>query len=592
MANIYDKQHDKNNLKYLWASEYCSLQERRIIYFQIILSFLMPLISIFNKYLPILFPQVININNISEILSKVIVLISGCVIILQIFLNIGIKKWGKESVTLLEMYDIKVFNLFVNKAIMTSISYQNMLSYASKFKKKNSLNNYYFDTVEEAENKHAHFNAMKKHFENDYYYMLSFKSFLNMLWLGFIILLFTFAFAINPTWTETIMYIFIPSLSAIGIIAQTWNSFNVKIKFLENILHVVNEYSKKLDDISNAEGPGSRIAMRSLQDAMFLHRLDDFIIPNFILKKYQKRKSKENSIPIQAPILNKTETNCKNIYAQNTSKASYALNNQDVAAKSFMNVLKDYYEESRAAKRALKKETAAAVTEIPKNKKISGNKISTVIDKNTISKAGKKSEKIVLQKNKDTKGFASASSKKESKDSIKNTKIVKTVKPINKGKEIISNVNNAKDEKSLIVPIVQTASIKEDKKISRKKTSSVAISNNAEKNKQATSINNEKKSNEQKNINHKDKVVDKLSKEKISQTKDVKSAAVLLKSEKIVSKKTLQDKAFPINNIDKKSSDISNKVEKSAININPENTSILIKVKKANKIKSESEIKV
>lgn len=269
---------------------------------------MMPLISIFNRYLPLIFPYVESMSSISETLSKIIVLISGCVVIMQIFTNIWGKKWEKEGVTLYEIYDINVFDLFNNKSIMISISHQNMLNYAKKLKKKDRLKNPYFTTPEEANDKYAHFNAIKKCFENDYFYMVEYKNFLMTIGFGFVTILLLFAFAINPTWTESIMYIFIPSLSAIGLMAQTWNDYKLKIKFLENALQVTNEYGAKKDNAYNIEGPSSRIAMRSLQDAIFLHRLNDFNIPKFLIKKYQKRKLKEIGIT-QTNIALKKEAN-------------------------------------------------------------------------------------------------------------------------------------------------------------------------------------------------------------------------------------------------------------------------------------------
>lgn len=385
MANVYQKQNDRNNLRYLWAAEYCSTKKRRIMYLQVFLSFLMPVFSIVNKFLAVLFPNIQNLQQVSALLSEIIVLLSGCVIILQIVFNIAIKRWDKQSVTLIELYDINVFSLFANKAIMINISHQRMLNFAEKFKKHDRVRNYYFDTPEEAENKYAHFNAIKKRFELDYYNMLAVKSFLYALWLAFIALLVIFAFAINPTWTEAVMYIFVPSLSAISIIAQTWNEFNVKINYLEKVLQTIAEYDKKKDDPANLEGLNSRIVMRSLQDAMFIHRLNDFTIPNFILKRIEKKKrmemgaqyidSKVNNAPVKA--------------AEPVPAPSPLSTTQH---KSVLHALKAYYDEARAEK--MKKETVATVNEVKTpvaEKKTNGKKETITTDpiKDNAAKNGK-----------------------------------------------------------------------------------------------------------------------------------------------------------------------------------------------------------
>lgn len=290
MENLYEKQNDKDILNYLWASEYCETKKKALIYFGIVVSILLPVVSIINEFLPVLLPKVENIENISVTISQIIVLISGIVIILETVLGFTEDRFDVESVNLIEKYDIFVFNLFPNKSIMRPITDQTMLIYSSRYKKKASLLNYYFKTKKESENKYAHFNVLKKIFEYDYFLMLYAKNFLMTIWIGYIIVLLSIAFAINTTWTESIIYIFIPSLSSIGLIAESFHFYFLKIKFLENILSIIKDYSNQKEDTLNQERPNSKIVMRSLQDALFVHRRDDFIIPGFIKKSYDKKR--------------------------------------------------------------------------------------------------------------------------------------------------------------------------------------------------------------------------------------------------------------------------------------------------------------
>jgi hypothetical protein len=212
---------------------------------------------------------------------------------MQTVLGFVAERLNIESVNLIEKYDDFVFNLPQNKSIMRPIGDQTMLVYNSRYSKKLSMRDYYFDNAGEADDKYAYFNAVKKKFEYDYCLMLAVKNFLVFIWLGFVALLLGFAFAVNSSWTESVIYIFIPSLSAIGTIAASWHNYNMKIKYLENILRVINEYDYKKRNNITADGPASALVMRSLQDAMFTHRINDFIIPEFISKHYDRKKIKE-----------------------------------------------------------------------------------------------------------------------------------------------------------------------------------------------------------------------------------------------------------------------------------------------------------
>lgn len=390
MTNLYDKQNDKNSLRYLWASEYCYRQKRSIIFFEIIVSVVLSVMSIINKYLPIVFPDIEDVVTLSTMLSQIIVLVSGCVIVMETVLNFVAERMNIESVNLIEKYDIFIFNLFPNKAIMRPISDQNMLVYASRFKKKQAMLNYYFKSAAEAEDKYAHFNAVKKRFEYDYYLMLDAKSFLYSIWIGFVIVLLIFAFAVNSTWTDSIVYIFIPSLSAIGMIATSWHNYNLKIKFLENILFVISEYSKKIDDPSNAEGTSSRIVMRSLQDAMFTHRINDFILPDFILKRYDKKKIRE----AKKTILRETPTQQ---YVTTLRKNKQVIANADIQAvvkskkTDNQTVAVEKIHTEHSVKNLFNKAEKAVITEV----------VATVYNKNTAKNVISIAEKPVKAKAKE-----------------------------------------------------------------------------------------------------------------------------------------------------------------------------------------------
>lgn len=438
MGNVYDKQNDKSNLRYLWASAYCFRQKRRIIYFAIFVSTLLPIVSIINKYLPFILPTVAGVDRITHMLSQIIVLVSGCVLVLQTVLGFVAQRLNIESVNLIEKYDINVFNLFANRSIMRPISDQTMLVYASRYNKKLSLRNYYFKESTEAEDKCAHFNAIKKKFEYDYCLMLAVKNFLITIWFCFIMVLLVFAFAVNSTWTESIIYIFIPSLSAIGMIATSWHNYNLKIKFLENILFIVNDYARKKVNSPPCDGPNSSIVMRSLQDAMFIHRLNDFIIPDFIAKWYHKKKAKEARKAAKLELMRSSAIACDNInntQQPNTNKNNVQTKQALVANQKKTNSASEPKKTDESIESAKKEKSQINNNN---NNKVADKKAKRIIEKNNVTQLSSNNSKVVEKKN--TKKDISAT--KNNKQSLKDTNPAS--KKINKPKEAIEKSEKKK----------------------------------------------------------------------------------------------------------------------------------------------------
>jgi len=286
---LLDRQNHEKAITLLRASEHCLNSERRIKYLMIFLSFSVCLAAIFNRYLPQMLPDVNNIADIQEKIATYINLISGVVLVCGIALGFYVERMHTEGTVLQDRYEAYVFNNEPNHSVLRPVSQAMVEVYAKKTNKKSDdkFRNHIYGPDDDPSVAAAQFEFISKEVRSDYKLYIFIQPFFLTLWIGFCIVIMIIAVSFNDKFITTLINILIPSLSAISTIASSWHGCRLQMRQLQNLINVIDGIqsmpeSRKLLYITDKRN------IRLLADGLFAYRASAFVIPKFLIKKFQK----------------------------------------------------------------------------------------------------------------------------------------------------------------------------------------------------------------------------------------------------------------------------------------------------------------
>lgn len=293
-SEVKDRQNDEEALIFLRASEHCLNRERYVKYLIIFLSFSVCLAAIFNRYLPQMLPGLENVAEVQAKIATYLNLISGVVLVCSIALGFYVSRMHSEGTTLQDRFEAYAFNNAPNLTVLKPIPQTIIEVYAKKTRRKREekfLNRIYGpnDSPSDAT---AQFEYIKKEVRFGYKLYIYIQPFFLTIWIGFCILVMIIAVSFNDRFVTTLINILIPSISAISIIANSWHSCRLQIKQLQNLMNAIDEIqtlseNKKMLYITDKHN------MRLLADGLYVYRVSPFLIPKFLIRKFQKSAKSE-----------------------------------------------------------------------------------------------------------------------------------------------------------------------------------------------------------------------------------------------------------------------------------------------------------
>lgn len=288
-SELLDRQNDETALTLLRASENCLNRERYVKYLMIFMSFSICLAAIFNRYLPQMLPDVENAVEIQEIIATYINLISGVVLVCGIVLGFYVSRMHTEGTTLRDRYEAYVFDNAPNHSILRPIPKTMIEIYAKRTRRKtdDAFKNAIYEPTDAPSRNAAQFEFINREVRSDYKLYIYIQPFFLTIWIGFCILVMIIAVSFNDRFITTLINILIPSLSAISTIASSWHGCRLQIKQLQNLLNVIDEIqsmseNKRMQYISDKHN------IRLLADGLYEYRVSPFVIPKFLIRRYQK----------------------------------------------------------------------------------------------------------------------------------------------------------------------------------------------------------------------------------------------------------------------------------------------------------------
>lgn len=287
-STIAQRQNDARAIELIKASHRCFRAERIIKYIMIFLSFGVCLAAIFNRYLPQMAPHIVDIEKIQQDASTYLNLISGAIIVAGMPLGFYSTRMHTEGTVLQDRYEAYVFDNQSNRSILRPISDTYIALYAKKAGKDDTKfrNRIYGDTIPEDEAT-AQFEFIKKEAHSDYNLYVSIQPFFMTIWVGFCILVIIIAVSFNDMFVTTLINIMIPSLSAITTIGNSWFACRLQMKQLTNLINCIDRIESLPPDLFK-KYITDKEKMRLLADGLFNYRSSAFVIPNFLVKSYQK----------------------------------------------------------------------------------------------------------------------------------------------------------------------------------------------------------------------------------------------------------------------------------------------------------------
>lgn len=291
-STINERQNHTQAITLIKASYRCSRAQRLIRYMMIFLSISTCLAAIFNRYLPTLMPNIENLEQIQQDISTYLNLISGSILVAGIPLGFYCTRMNTESTVLRDRYDAYVFNNKENTAILRPISDTYIDLYAKKVGKDNKkFRNYIYGNETAPDENVAQFEYIAKEVQSDYNMHVSLQPFFLTIWVGFCLLIVIIAVSFNDMFVTTLINIMIPSLSAITTIGTAWYNYRLQMKKLLNLTACISAIKALPPDEFN-KYVADKDKMRELADGLFTYRSSSIIIPNFLIKLYQRSQEK------------------------------------------------------------------------------------------------------------------------------------------------------------------------------------------------------------------------------------------------------------------------------------------------------------
>lgn len=308
------------------ASYRCFRAERIIKYIMIFLSFGVCLAAIFNRYLPQMAPNVADVEKIQQDASTYLNLISGAIIVAGMPLGFYSSRMHTEGTVLQDRYEAYVFDNGANSSILRPISDTYIDLYAKKAHKSDrKFFSYVYGKDQPVDDATAQFEYIKKTARSDYNLYISIQPFFLTIWIGFCILIIIIAVSFNDMFVTTLINIMIPSLSAITTIGNSWYNCRLQMKQLTNLIACIDRIEALPPEQYNLY-ISDKQKIRLLADGLFNYRSSAFVIPNFLVKLYEKSIEK-TKLAAQA----KTGDGKGKEIAENEATASIAVTKADDA---------------------------------------------------------------------------------------------------------------------------------------------------------------------------------------------------------------------------------------------------------------------
>ena len=303
METCYDRQKDKKAIKYIKGYTHCANSELILTYFCVAFSLLFSIAGIALTFFTVLqnFPDVSVMTpeqqSLSDSLSltkNLISVISGFYLVLQIFLLYLAEEFGKNKVTVLELYDTFVYDLKPNPMIMRPIKEPQIHEWAEHITKiKPELRNFYFKEQFKDKNKEETIFKNQEKIAHKYYGLLSYamSHFYFIIWAVIlaVILFFMVFIGLQMYFVDVMIFIFIPSLSIISMIANSFKKYIVQRKAALSCISAIDDLKKSKEKVTYTN-------VRNLQDGLFAQRIALMNIPNFVSKAYDRKTEKWEKI--------------------------------------------------------------------------------------------------------------------------------------------------------------------------------------------------------------------------------------------------------------------------------------------------------
>ncbi|MDR0462142.1 MAG: hypothetical protein LBG88_02285 [Christensenellaceae bacterium] len=284
---MFERQNDDKAIKYLRASIYCSRKERLQKYIAVMFSGAICLVSIFNSYLKFSDSQWLTLG-------------SGAVIIINEFLLYRAKINRTLSASLMDFYDDYIYGLIPNRLLTKPIDPVAIESIAAKVRNRKKCRNYYGNPA-------SVFESQYNTFASSYKMLLFARTFFYTIWLSFFVIILSICATFNDEFLKTLIKILIPSLSMIFLIVRSWQTLWLSLGGHQKCVNILNQTRKEVVAGESDVRLTDMKYLRSVQDAVFHTRCNNFTVPGFIQKFYKMSKisgNKEFSIrpPKKPPV--------------------------------------------------------------------------------------------------------------------------------------------------------------------------------------------------------------------------------------------------------------------------------------------------
>jgi hypothetical protein len=295
---MYERQNERANVNLVKAAVYCTRRERALKFLPVVLSLGVCILGVLNQYF-------------GWLDTLWIILATGIILVVDALLFAWARRFQVWSATFMDIYDHRVYGIPSNKLITKHMSQVITDQYAAKIKdKRGKLKNFYYNTVQDSCKQCAVFENQYKEYLREYNLLYYSRKWLYITWVSFFVIIVAISAFFNDQFLDTITNIFVPSLTIIMLIVNSWISFEENVRDLRNCINNLDKKRAEYRTYQEQHNLNSPMFLRSVQDGIFKFRSLNFTVPSIFAsmfnsseKKLRKRMQKENAKP--DPILSR-----------------------------------------------------------------------------------------------------------------------------------------------------------------------------------------------------------------------------------------------------------------------------------------------
>jgi len=289
---MYERQNERANLNLVKAAVFCTRRERALKLLPVILSVAVCILGVLNQYF-------------GWFDSLWIILATAVILIADALLFALARRFQVWSASFMDIYDHRVYGIPSNKLMTKHMSQVVTDQYAARIKdKRGKLKNFYFNSVQDSCRQCSVFENQYKEYLREYNLLYYSRKYLYIIWVSFFVSLVVISAIFNNVFLETIINIFVPSLTIIMLIINSWISFEENIRDLRNCINNLDKKRAEYRTYQEQHNLNSPMFLRGVQDGIFKFRSLNFTVPPFLAtmfnsaeKKLHKRMLKENAKP-------------------------------------------------------------------------------------------------------------------------------------------------------------------------------------------------------------------------------------------------------------------------------------------------------